>query len=292
MDGEPEPGAAVPDDEAYARFDTSDSSTTDDPESDGPEPVALDSDDDAIVAGTLRAPWKWEELIVESAVIGGVDRVDGQRRWRRRLDGLAEMYRLQLAELRRTDPESSRIARVERDVRNLRHLREFALPLIDTLAAWPDEATWGEWLDLLGALAPRVLARPVRVLQVLAELRPMASIGPVSLEKVRDVLQERLLMLEAQPPSHRYGRVFVGTPHQMRGRAFRVVFVPGLAERVFPQRVREDPLLPDEARRAASEALVTAIRSHRGRTSAAAAGDRCGDRTAVPVVSAAWRGDG
>ena len=51
--------------------------------------------------------------------------------------------------------------------------------------------------------------------------------------------------------------MFVGTPHQLRGRAFRVVFVPGLAERVFPQRVREDPLLPDESRRAASDGLVT-----------------------------------
>ena len=29
-------------------------------------------------AGTLRAPWRWEDLIVEAAVIGGIDR------WRRR----------------------------------------------------------------------------------------------------------------------------------------------------------------------------------------------------------------
>ena len=40
--------------------------------------------DSAILAGTLRAPWKWEALLVESAVIGGSDR------WTRRLNGLAE----------------------------------------------------------------------------------------------------------------------------------------------------------------------------------------------------------
>ena len=51
------------------------------------------------------------------------------------------------------------------------------------------------------------------------------------------------------PPARRYGRVFVGTPHQARGRSFRIVFVPGLAERVVPQRPREDPLLLDDRRR-------------------------------------------
>ena len=48
---------------------------------------AIDQDQAAVVDGTLRAPWKWEKLIVESAVIGG----DPQR-WHRRLSGLAEQY--------------------------------------------------------------------------------------------------------------------------------------------------------------------------------------------------------
>ena len=43
--------------------------------------------------------------------------------------------------------------------------------------------------------------------------------------------------------------MLVGTPQAARGRRFRVVFVPGLAERIFPQRLREDALLLD-ARRA------------------------------------------
>ena len=247
--------AIVPDDDAYVRFD--EAVARDDSTGADTDAAPFDSDDDAIVAGTLRAPWKWEELIVESAVIGGIDRADGQRRWRRRLDGLAAEYKFQLSELRQEDPESARVGRIERDLRNVGHLRGFALPVIDTLAEWPDEATWGAWLDCFAALAPRVLTRPERVLRVLAELRPMATVGPVRLEEVRDVLQDRLLTLEWDPPGDRYGRVFVGTPHQLRGRAFRVVFVPGLAERVFPQRVREDPLLPDEARRATSDDLVT-----------------------------------
>ncbi|MGE5246596.1 MAG: PD-(D/E)XK nuclease family protein [Betaproteobacteria bacterium] len=208
-----------------------------------------DSDDDAIVAGTLRAPWKWEELIVESSVVAGTDREDGKRRWRRRLDGLAAEFRLRLDELRSEEPESPRVGRYERDLRNLDHLRGFALPIVDALAEWPAEASWGDWLGRFEALAPRVLRDPARVLATLAELQPMADVGPVPLEEARDVLHERLLTLDWDPPARRYGRVFVGSPHQIRGRAFRVVFVPGLAERLFPQRLREDPLLLDGLRR-------------------------------------------
>src|SRR4029077_10663160 len=56
------------------------------------EPEDIDSDEDAVFAGTLRSPWKWEELIVESAVVGGRSRQDGGARWRRRLDGLSARY--------------------------------------------------------------------------------------------------------------------------------------------------------------------------------------------------------
>jgi hypothetical protein len=210
------------------------------------EPVR-DSDDEAIVAGMLRAPWKWEELVVESAVVGGRTRADGGQRWRRRLDGLAADYRLRIDALKREEPESARIRRFERDLTNLRHLREFALPIVDDMAAWPDRATWGEWLDRAQRLARQVIRRPDRVLETLASLRPMAEVGPVSIEEVRDVLRDRLIVLDWEPPFRRYGRVYVGTPHQARGRRFRVVFVPGLAERVV-QRPHEDPL---PARRAA-----------------------------------------
>src|SRR5205814_7404429 len=124
----------------------------------------------------------------------------------------------------------------------------FALPIVDALAEWPERATWGEWIERFSTLVAATLRRPARVLQVLADLRPMAAIGPVTLEEARDVLHDRLVTLDWEPPARRYGRVFVGTPHQARGRAFRVVFVPGLAERVVPQRPREDPLLLDDRR--------------------------------------------
>ena len=101
------------------------------------------------------------------------------------------------------------------------------------------------------ALAPRVLRQPDRVLRVLADLRPMGAVGPVTLDEAARVLADRLASIEAEPPARRYGRVLVASPAQLRGRTFDVVFIPALAERMFPQKPREDPLLLDEARAAA-----------------------------------------
>ena len=211
---------------------------------------SVDRGDPAVIAGSLRAPWKWETLLVESAVIGG------SARWRRRLDGLAAEYDLKMRELASEQPDSPRLARIERERQNLMHLRAFALPIIEEMAAWPKEATWGDWIARLETLAPRVLRRPEFVLRVLADLRPMGAVGPVGLPEVRDVLANRLAAVEVEPPPDRYGRVLVCTPEQARGRAFRVGFVSGLAERLFPKKLREDPLLLDHLRRESGGALT------------------------------------
>jgi ATP-dependent helicase/nuclease subunit B len=213
------------------------------------------ADDDAetnpVLEGSLRAPWKWERLLVDSAVIGG------HERWRRRLDGLAAELRVRTKELREDEPDSPRVAAIERDLANLEHLARFALPVIERLAALPAQATWGEWIADLEALAPMVLRRPERALGVLAELRALGPIGPVALDEVREVLAEELGTMAERPPSARHGRVFVGPLTEARGRAFEVVFVPGLAERIFPQKPREDPIVLDALRRELGDALPT-----------------------------------
>jgi hypothetical protein len=172
---------------------------------DVPPPAPAPDDDTPAHAGTLRAPWKWEELLVEAAVIGERDR------WKRRLDGLAAEYAKKLDELSAHDPESARAVGLKRDLANLGHLERFALPVIDALAALPERAAWREWLLALERLAPRVLRSPDRVLEVLAEMRPMAEVGPVGVNEVRAVLADRLTTLEDERPAHRYGRVFVST---------------------------------------------------------------------------------
>ncbi|MXY23443.1 MAG: PD-(D/E)XK nuclease family protein [Acidobacteria bacterium] len=223
-------------------FDAGEKTAVADSDCGAAEGETADSDETPVVGGTLRAPHRWDELLVDSAVVGGRDR------WERRLDGFAAELAARLEELRSDEPESPRLRRVEHQTRNLLHLRRFALPVIDRLAALPQKALWGEWLDHLEALAPEVLKDPDDVLAVLGDLRPMANVGPAPLADVRDVLAERLTDLQRNPPRRRYGRVFVGDPDQLRGRRFRVIFIPGLAERVFPHRHRQDPLLLDRHR--------------------------------------------
>jgi RecB family exonuclease len=220
-----------------------------------PAPVApLEEPGDVegpVVLGQLRSPRRWEQLIVDAAVIGGPDR------WRRRLSGLR--HRLLKERLNPTATDAQ-VARVDRSLSDLNALEQFALPLLDDLSALPKRATWGEWLDALSALTTRALKGPERVLSVLTELSPMRPIGPLELAEVRAVLARRLGEVTEPPEVRRHGCVFVAPVEAARGASFHTVFIPGLAERVFPQKLKEDPLLPDRARAEVSPGLETAER--------------------------------
>ncbi|MEO5926710.1 MAG: PD-(D/E)XK nuclease family protein [Bryobacteraceae bacterium] len=181
-------------------------------------------------------PRRWEQYLVDAAVIGGRDR------WERRLLGLEAEWELNAEE------NAERLTQ-------LRNLRDFALPLVDALAALPRAAAWRDWLAALGGLAQRALRAPEGVLAILAEFEPMGDVGPATLEEVIEVLSDRLRFLRAEPAQHRWGRVFVGSIDEARGREFGTVFLPGLAEGLFPQRISEDPLLLDEFRKVVDEHL-------------------------------------
>jgi CRISPR/Cas system-associated exonuclease Cas4 (RecB family) len=214
-----------------------------------PEPEEAPVDPDApVVAGTLRAPRHWEKLLVDASVIGGRDR------WEGRLRALENGLNRRRAA---PDLEERIAAQLDRDLADLRALRDFALPLLDRLAALPKAATWGRWLHELDGLAARALRAPSRVAALLSELSPMVTVGPVTLREVKRVLSERLLELTRTPRHGRFGQVFVGPIDAARGLSFEVVFAPGLAERIFPQKVREDPVAPDHERRRIGEPLVT-----------------------------------
>ncbi len=206
----------------------------------GPEP-----DEEHV---TVATPIAWERLLVDAAVIGGPDR------WNRRLKGLEAEYRLHLA----GEADPSERHRIEQQIERLGNLERFALPLIDLLSALPVNALWSEWLVQLRRLAATALRFPESVLAVLNELEPMGGVGPVGIEEVRTVLGDRLRFLRREPPRRRYGQVFIGAIDECRGRSFDVVFLPGLAEGIFPRRSFEDPLLLDDLRARLSPELSRA----------------------------------
>lgn len=212
-----EPEWVPPDDDTFVFAGTDGAATAREPDTSSP---------------AVATPIAWERLLVDAAVIHGADR------WRRRLKGLENEYRL-----------------TNRPIDKLENLERFALPLIEKLHDLPKSADWNVWLDHLRQLAAASLRFPDSVLAALAELDPMAGIGPVEIDEVIQVLSERLRFLRREPPHRRYGRVFVGSIEEARGRAFDVVFLPGLSEGLFPRRTFEDPLLLDTARAALSSDL-------------------------------------
>ncbi|MYB17867.1 MAG: Dna2/Cas4 domain-containing protein [Holophagales bacterium] len=216
---------------------------------DGGTPLSEDGvgdGEEAAPAGALRAPAQWERLLVDAAVVGGAER------WRERLAGLGAQFRLQLREA--GDEDDGYRSYLERQIDRLETLQAFALPLIQFLDDLPERADWALWLERLNELATMALRRPESVLEVLAELRPLAQVDEVGLAEVERILGERLRFRRGRPPKRRFGRVFVGGVEETAGRSFDLVFVPGLAEGVFPRRTGEDPLLLDERREALRQA--------------------------------------
>jgi ATP-dependent helicase/nuclease subunit B len=246
--GEPPPAAPAserripPDEETVSEAMLRAAPEEDPDDDDAPAPPLPAGPAGPTVEGTLRAPRLWERLLVDAAVIGG------RERWEKRLAGLRHELEKDLTEILPHD--EAHAARIARDIEALDRLRAYALPLLSELMALapPYAADWNEWLDKLTALATRALRRPERVLAVLAELAPMSDVGPVDLREVRLVLERRLTDLVVRPRERPFGRVYVASVEEARGLAFEVVLVPGLAERLFPQKVTEDPILPDRER--------------------------------------------
>jgi ATP-dependent helicase/nuclease subunit B len=190
----------------------------------------------SVIEGTLQTPAHWEHLIVNASVIGGAER------WERRLNALGAELRLKIE---RAGGSESEQAYLEAELTRLENLKAFALPLITALHDLPSSAPWSDWLAALRELAQMSLRRPGGVLAILDELLPMSDVGPVGLQEVFLVLSDRLRFLRRESTLRRHGRVFVGAIEESRGRIFDVVFVPGLAEGLFPRKVMEDPLLLD-----------------------------------------------
>jgi ATP-dependent helicase/nuclease subunit B len=205
----------------------------------------------------LVSPRRWERLILDASVVGGLDR------WRRRLGGLRVGLRIRAAAARDDDVARERALQ---EIAQLEGLERFAFPVLDALAALPRAGTWREWLAALERLAQLSLRDPSAVCDTLAELAPLGPVGPVTLADVRRLLTPRLRSVIVPSTGTGAGQVFVGSIDELRGRSFARVFVVGLAEKVFPARIGEDPLLPDRIRSALTPApVLTAERIARER---------------------------
>jgi ATP-dependent helicase/nuclease subunit B len=211
---------------------------------------------------------RWDTLSREAGVVTGLTQ------WSERL---ARLARRLTAELEATGvDELSEGARRHReaDREHARDLARFVADLGARLAppspgTWPRLATWArDLLDLyLGGEgrratwpepeveAARRVTDALDGLAALAEIRAEASVSTFV----------RALESELDVPAGRVGRfgagVFVGRLHQAYGGDFDAVRLVGMAEGAFPPLGREDPLIPDRARRLTDGTLaVHAVR--------------------------------
>ena len=199
---------------------------------DGADPVP-------VVEGALRAPWRWERLLVDASVIGS------RERWERRLRGLGE-------ELESGAPSS--------------RTTTFAPP--PSIARFSTSSIWATSRCRRFPRSPRCRRR-----------RPGANGWRICARSRRSPCATRCRCSPRWPSSSRWrrwgrsvstkcawcwpsGSGRLEAPRRgaatarcssrrrriSRGLDFDVVIVPGLAERVFPKKLTEDPILPDAAR--------------------------------------------
>jgi ATP-dependent helicase/nuclease subunit B len=242
------------------------------PESD----FARDTVVDWIASGPVRDPAdgravpasRWDILSREAGIVTGL------AQWSERLTRFSRHLTARLAAT--DDEELSEGARRhhEADLENVEQLSRFVADLGARVAppspgTWPGLATWAR--DLLDCYlggegrraswpeseveAARQVADALDGLAALAEIRSEASLSTFV----------RALESELDAPAGRVGRfgagVFVGGVRHAYGADFDVVHVVGMAEGTFPPLGREDPLIPDRARRLAGPALpVHAVR--------------------------------
>ncbi|MCB9731649.1 MAG: PD-(D/E)XK nuclease family protein [Deltaproteobacteria bacterium] len=214
------------------------------PVAEEPPPPTPEETSGAVVDGQLRSPRRWERLLRDAAVIGGLDR------WRARLDALEGELAAERDVRRRDDADDPRASRIQRDIDEIAGLRAFALPLLEALAELPRRAIWGDWLRALRRVVAMAIRTREPVARALADLDPLSLVGPVGLDEVRLVLARHLGTRREPATGGGGGAVFVGGVDDARGRAFDKVWIPGLHERSFPQKIVEDPLLLDAVRHA------------------------------------------
>lgn len=194
--------------------------------------------------------------------------VRGPEEWARRLERYASLVEHELEAERAVTDRDPRPHRYERKLADTHALRDFVATLVadlrvDPAASWRDLTAWAERL-VRDHLAPesRRAAWPEPERQAAekidAALTRLAALDAIEPSPGVDVFR-RTLELELDADLGRVGRfgdgLLMGHVALGLGLDLDRVFVCGLAEGLFPTRVRDDSLLPDADRRATGGAL-------------------------------------
>ena len=89
----------------------------------------------------------------------------------------------------------------------------------------------------------------------------------------------------SREPDERHGKVFVAPVDATRGMSFDAVFVPGLAEKMFPRKIVEEPILLDSVRERIGDLATNPARLEEERLALALVAGAAEQRFGPPRVS-------
>ncbi|WP_034511507.1 PD-(D/E)XK nuclease family protein [Blastococcus sp. URHD0036] len=233
---------------------------------------------------------RWERLSRAAGVVQGDD-------WDIRLRHYADAHRDELA----ATTSDGRREKLSADIENAEQLRAFAANLRAELHRGARLLSWAELSDWTLGLLHSLIGEAEELTRLPAEEQYAASAleqsvralstldalgAPAGLRPLRETLASQLE--GALPRVGRFGDgVLVAPMSSAIGLDADVVFILGLAEGVYPARLREDPLLPERAREATGGQLL----GYRERIDAAHRHLLAAFATAPVVVASFPRGD-
>jgi RecB family exonuclease len=249
-------------------------------------PVSHGSDDPS---GDFSAAelMSWERVSREAGVVRGL------HQWNRLLEPLARQENRASQSADAADHRGETSPAQARAARKLAAASAGLLAFIKGLTGWlppPDGSKWRDFSDWGKMAFEHYASRPQqwpeeqqtareRVIDILDQLRELDDVEEgATLANFRQAL-ENALSVPAGRSGATGGGVFTANINNAQGMEFDALWIFGMAEGVFPPRSREDPLLPDSARRELGEEkfplrLASSLEERRVYLAALAAGKR------------------
>ncbi len=209
------------------------------------------------------SPAEWDVLSMEAGI------VQGREQWIKQLDEMEKRCEFPVEE-----EEAGDAARVrEEKQKQIVLFRRFMNILLEDLDSLRAGASWSQWVEHTLRLIRRYILSDSdgleEVQKAVEEFRILDNIAPeATIADFREAVARTLAQKSRRMGMFQRSGVHVCGLMESRGISFRVLFVPGLADGVFPAPIRPDPILSDVERQALghqrgdSQALKLQFRRH------------------------------
>lgn len=191
--------------------------------------------------GVDPRPDLWDIVTRSIGITKGINEWDKLDRYVR--DGIV------LPENENADEEESGEGIVVQSVQ-IKGLRRFVASLKDDFASLLGRSSWSDYVETFRIIIQKYIDIEGFIDETLLSLKEFKIIADeVTLSEFIDALMHRLESKYIPAGDENISGVQVLDAMAARGIPFKVLFVLGMNEKVFPRNIREDPLLRDSARR-------------------------------------------